>query len=1000
MEQYNNIQQLLKKEGGKKNPVFPPTVVQAVFDAKTGASLEAILAQFNSITVQYQGSPRDTRLAIPMEMRRPGLTITYTTVEGDTLTERANSQVTQDDNWALDTNWSRIDELSLSGDIAVSARGTWIIIVEVTGIKAVGPKGENGITPWLKEIDNKLHYSYDNVKWTSCSGPLSAQFRNHNNRIQISYDKGKTWTDISDPVATYVRFAATSSTSQDGSIGKLQYSHDKATWHDLSPEFRNYLRIQGYVSTHGKLPTGVPVGTIYGVGPFYEIGDINNTNPMYQLQVWDGTQWVHNGRFNSIAAGIVQETGNSETEVMSQKAVTTKLSELGSEVGIFANNISKTLIGTGKTYDFYELGIYSIKSATNIYIKIGNIINPLNDETSFIQIRWFNSNNEEVSINNFNSNEEYNIGVFPNASYIKVLMYKSVSESVIEAIYSFNNITIIADFSNRDIKNELDKIKSNVEENILKIENINTNIKEVTAKYDESYEAVFSFVENISKVITPTHTASYNTGIILNTGKSYRLYFQANNIPEDSRTGFYLYKNNGTIPGDLYPITSDEFNNGYNVDINTDEDLYLYIRTLDTNNAVTIKVLERKDNISSLKNDLIKYNEIGKKQVVATQTTPFPTNILLEENNTYIIKLQSNDDIPVDSRTGFYLYDGNDYSSNAGNLYYVSSNQFKDGYLSAELSISENKYLWIRTLLVDAVVNVTIIKKEIAGGNVKKSDWNDNIIATYGDSVTAINNGDFYPPYDTNKWGNIVASYFGFAKHFGRGVGSQKFAWGSNGGAVVFVNEQTGTYIDRNNSYNYDNYVGNVEVPNGSIAVRGCSCSWLRITKMFPESIKNSINVVTVMYHNDASDSLVDTELEFIPNDATDVEWKNSNYYNIYGGDYNIKTVRGGIASTIMKMQAWMPNAVIVLCTPISGRGETGELNINLKDKSMQLVAEIVRDMSKLMSIPLIDVYATCGINGLNRTRFITDGIHPYSAAGNKMVARAIIGGLKTILPL
>lgn len=358
MEQYENIQQLLKKEPGTKErvPIFPPTVIQAVFDAKTGASLEAILAQFNSITVQYQGSPRDTRLAIPMEMRRPGLTITYTTVEGDTLTERANSQVTQDDNWSIDTNWSRIDELSLSGDIAVSARGTWIINGADTGIKAVGPKGENGITPWLKEIDNKLHYSYDNVKWTSCSGPLSAQFRNHNNRIQISYDRGKTWTDISDPVATYVRFAATSSTGQDGSIGKLQYSHDKATWHDLSPEFRNYLRIQGYVPTHGKLPTGVPVGTIYGVGPFYEVGDINSTNPMYQLQVWDGTQWVHNGRFNSIAAGIVQETGNSETEVMSQKAVTEKFSKLESEV-------DEIIVKTVSNYNGWAIFNFPIKSS-------------------------------------------------------------------------------------------------------------------------------------------------------------------------------------------------------------------------------------------------------------------------------------------------------------------------------------------------------------------------------------------------------------------------------------------------------------------------------------------------------------------------------------------------------------------------------------------------------------------------------------------------------------
>ena len=166
MEQYSSIQQLLKKEDGHKDrkPIYPPTVIQPVFDGKTGASLEAILAQFNSIYVQYQGTPKDTRLIIPKEMRRAGLTITYMDMDSNTITERANSAVQKDnDHWGLDVNWSRVDELSLSGDISVSAKGTWIINGKDTGVKALGPKGDTGLTPWLKTIDNKLHFSYDNV---------------------------------------------------------------------------------------------------------------------------------------------------------------------------------------------------------------------------------------------------------------------------------------------------------------------------------------------------------------------------------------------------------------------------------------------------------------------------------------------------------------------------------------------------------------------------------------------------------------------------------------------------------------------------------------------------------------------------------------------------------------------------------------------------------------------------------------------------------------------
>ena len=315
MEQYAKIQQILKKEEGQKErkPIYPPTVIQAVFDAKTGASLEAILAQFNSIYVQYQGTPKDTRCIIPEVMRRAGLTITYMNMDSETITERAASAVQKDnDHWGLDINWSRVDELSLSGDISVSAQGTWIINGEDTGIKALGPKGDAGLTPWLKTIDNRLHFSYDNVNWEPCS----------------------------EPIAAYFRFNATSGNTQSGTIGKIQISRDNKTWNDLSPEFTNRLHIVGYVATTSALPANKPVGTIYGVGPTYAAEDTDQTNPIYRLYVYNGTTWVDNGQFTSIAAGIVQETGDSETEVMSQKAVSEKLTELGLELGSEINRSS------------------------------------------------------------------------------------------------------------------------------------------------------------------------------------------------------------------------------------------------------------------------------------------------------------------------------------------------------------------------------------------------------------------------------------------------------------------------------------------------------------------------------------------------------------------------------------------------------------------------------------------------------------------------------------
>lgn len=117
MEQYEKIQQLLKKEPGTKErvPIFPPTVIQAVFDGKTGASLEAILAQFNNIYVQFQGSAKDTRNLIPETMRRSGLTITYVNMDGEAVSERASSAVKKEDEyWGADSNWLRMDNLFIN----------------------------------------------------------------------------------------------------------------------------------------------------------------------------------------------------------------------------------------------------------------------------------------------------------------------------------------------------------------------------------------------------------------------------------------------------------------------------------------------------------------------------------------------------------------------------------------------------------------------------------------------------------------------------------------------------------------------------------------------------------------------------------------------------------------------------------------------------------------------------------------------------------------------
>ena len=293
LDKYKQVVQLHDKDkNSKEYPIFPITYTHAVYD-KSGANLESMLAQFNNVFLQYQGTAKDTRLLLPKDMRRKGVQITYRNMNDEVVTEKCvNDSQRDNEHWGLDTNWMRIDELSLQGDISVSKSGTWIINGADTGVKALGPKGDNGLTPWMKTIDNKLYYSYDN----------------------------QTWELASDYIAAWFRFTGTSGSSQAGNVGKIQISRDEGkTWADLSGTFTNNLHIKGYVATTSDLPSSAVQGDIYGVGPTYAESDTEHTNPIYKLFVKNENVWVDNGQFTSIAAGVVQELGESETEVISQK---------------------------------------------------------------------------------------------------------------------------------------------------------------------------------------------------------------------------------------------------------------------------------------------------------------------------------------------------------------------------------------------------------------------------------------------------------------------------------------------------------------------------------------------------------------------------------------------------------------------------------------------------------------------------------------------------------
>lgn len=246
----------------------------------------------NSVYLDWKGSAYKTRNSMPEAMRRKGIIISYRLPNGDIVTEKSATDSKEDILWGQDGVWERIDNLSLSGEISVSTNGSWVINGHDTGMLAVGPKGDNGLTPLIRTYENKLQYSYDGVEWKNASEDyIAAWFRWEDNKIQIS--------------------------------------RDQQNWSDLSDSFTNSLYIKGYAATTGELPSNPQLGDMYMVGPTYDESDSSHENPLYNLYVYTSSGWKDNGRFQSISEGVVQTTGSSTTKVMSQKAVTDELETLG-----------------------------------------------------------------------------------------------------------------------------------------------------------------------------------------------------------------------------------------------------------------------------------------------------------------------------------------------------------------------------------------------------------------------------------------------------------------------------------------------------------------------------------------------------------------------------------------------------------------------------------------------------------------------------------------------
>lgn len=413
--------QLIKRDSqrGYRN-VFPKTFLDAIKDRESGKSLVDILNSFNMYFVSYVGDRGETRVQVPKVQRRRGVWLTYVLWDDTIVVEFYNGDSIEDNEFRKDSNWIEGSN-RLVGDVMISSEGNWVINGVDSGLPA---RGESGVAPIIRIVDNKLQVSYDRgitwealddntivtqfrvnenrlevsydlgKNWSICSEYIASWLRVNNNKLEISRDEQKTWQVVSDYLAVFIKtednklwisrdninwepasdFIATYFRIENNKLqssidkenwedisdfiaawfriegNKLQMSRDQenwttmsdyiaawfrwsednriqmsrtnvdGSWQNMSPIFADNIYIRGYLSSIDEAPADSPVGAIYMVGP--------NTEGHYEMFVNTTDGWVNNGAFTAVPVGVVQELGQSTTEVMSQKAVTDEFNKI------------------------------------------------------------------------------------------------------------------------------------------------------------------------------------------------------------------------------------------------------------------------------------------------------------------------------------------------------------------------------------------------------------------------------------------------------------------------------------------------------------------------------------------------------------------------------------------------------------------------------------------------------------------------------------------------
>lgn len=307
---------------------------------------------------------------------------------------------------------------------------------------------------------------------------------------------------------------------------------------------------------------------------------------------------------------------------------------------------------------------------------------------------------------------------------------------------------------------------------------------------------------------------------------------------------------------------------------------------------------------------------------------------------------------------------------------------------SASTSVSYTSDKTTLTLLSQLKNDVGYITADdVYNANEKALRWKGKKICFYGDSLTYLQDN----LGDSGKWAEQVGAYFG-ATAYARGKG------GANVRMYYQDSASKDTYFDANGKT-----VGTLAESADGLSHQASFCSWDRIKNSMTQIM---FDVIVVMGGtNDFNGNVGEGTLAWSASNTSDVDWvADTEYYN--GGDFDISTFKGGLASTIMKLRLVQPQARIVIATLHNGQiriSDTGtattnrtELPKDTNGKTIIDMANWTKDVADYMGCDFINMVEKIGFSVFNRSGYFVDQVH-LTVKGRKNMANGLIGGLECI---